>query len=157
MAALVTQADLELRYKPRQVRDAACDDGSGDPGASLDAAISTGSLRASMILAKGGWGADAITLLVQGDDALVTAVCDLVMYELTKRNLAWIDATGKPILRTAQADAIKLLEDVAAAHLRPASEADAGKNKRFANRMNVRAEPQYMFAGSRSKPNPGGY
>lgn len=157
MAALVTQADLEQRYKPRQVRDAACDDGSGTPGTSLASAISTGSKRAKMILGKGGWSEDAIETLVAGDEALQTAVCDIVMYELTKRNVAWLDQQGRPILRTSKDDAIAMLEAVANASLRPVAEATAGSNSRFKNRMNVRRSPQYMFAGSRDKPRPGGY
>lgn len=157
MADLITQAILELHYKPRQVRDAACDDGSGTPGVSLSTALSTASKRAKMILAKGGWNETAIETLVAGDEALQSAVADIAMYELTKRNVAWIDQSGNTILRTAKNDAVKLLEDVAAAHLRPASEATAGSNSRFAGRMNTLTEPQYMFAGSRSKPRPGGY
>lgn len=157
MADLITQAILELHYKPRQVRDAACDDGSGTPGVSLATAISTASKRAKMILAKGGWGDAQIDTLVAGDEALQAAVSDIAMYELTKRNVAWIDQNGRPILRTAKDDAIKLLDDVASAHLRPASEATAGSNTRFNGRMNTPTEPQYMFAGSRSKPRPGGY
>lgn len=157
MADLITQAILEAHYKPRQVRDAACDDGSGDPGTSLATAISTASKRAKMILAKGGWSEESIETLVGDDDALESAVCDIAMYELTKRNLAWIDQSGRPIMRTAKDDAVALLEDVASAKLRPASESTAGANGRFGNRSNVRRDPQYMFAGSRSKPTPGGY
>lgn len=157
MADLITQAILELHYKPRQVRDAACDDGSGTPGTSLATAISTASKRAKMTLVKGGWSETAIEALVDGDEALQAAVCDIAMYELTKRNVAWIDQNGRPILRTAKDDAIQLLEDTASAKLRPASESTAGSNSRFKDRMNVRSEPQYMFAGSRSKPRPGGY
>jgi len=157
MADLITQAILEAHYKPRQVRDAACDDGSGEPGISLSTAIATASKRAKMILVKGGWSHEAIETLVGDDETLQAAVADIAMYELTKRNLAWLDQQGRPILRTALTDAIQLLEDVASAKARPESEATAGANTRFNNRMNVRREPQYMFAGSRSKPRPGGY
>ena len=157
MTALVTQANIEDRYDATQVRDAFCDDGSGTPGTSLVTAIATASKLASMILAKGGWGADEIVLLVAGDEAINAWVCDLAMYEGTKRKLAWLNDQGFPILTQVRKDALAGLEDVAAARKRPESEATAGANKTYRDRMNVVSTPQFMFAPSKAYPKPGGY
>ena len=153
----ITQADLEKCYKPQQVRSASCDDGSGVPGPALADAMETASKQARMILARAWPDPDAQTALIAGDQSIVSDICDLAMYELTKRSLAWVGADGKPIFLQTKKDAEQHLKDIAAAELRPNSEETAGANPTYRDRVNVPASPQFIFAPTVGTPRPGGY
>lgn len=153
----ITQADLEARHKPKEVRSAACDDGSGTPGAPLGTALATASRRAQLILGR-AWPAQAqFEALVEADEAIKGAICDMAMYELTKRVKAWIGQDGKPLLAQVNKDAEALLNSLADAQLRSAGEAVAGANPMHNPRVNVPEEPQFVFAPSMSNRTPGGY
>lgn len=153
----ITQADIEARHKPREVRGAACDDGSGTPGPALATALATASRRAQLILGRAWPTQEQVELLVAGDDAVKGALCDMAMYELTKRVQAWIGQDGKPLLAQINKDAEALLNALADAQLRSNGETTAGANPRHDVRVNSPDEPQFVFAPSMRNPSPGGY
>ena len=153
----ITQADIEARHKPKEVRSAACDDGSGTAGPALATAISTASRRAQLILGR-AWPTQAqVEALVAGDDAVNGAICDMAMYELTKRVKAWIGQDGKPLLAQVNKDAEALLNSLADAQLRSNGEVGAGANRLHNIRVNSPDDPQFVFAPSLTNPTPGGY
>jgi hypothetical protein len=156
----ITQADIEARHKPREVRSAACDDGSGVAGTSLTTAIATACRRGQLILGRAWPAQSQIEALVAGDDAINGALCDMAMYELTKRVKAWIGPDGKPLLFQVNKDAEAMLTAIADAQLRSNGEATAGLNPRYADRVNIPVasqETQFVFAPTVGKPTPGGY
>lgn len=153
----ITQADIEARHKPKEVRSAACDDGSGTAGPALATAISTASRRAQLILGRAWPTQSQVEALVAGDDAVNGAICDMAMYELTKRVKAWIGQDGKPLLAQVNKDAEAMLNAIADAQLRSNGETGAGANPLHNVRVNSPDDPQFVFAPSLTNRNPGGY
>ena len=78
---LVSQATLELYFRPRNVKEVFTDDGGQVAGPRLAAALQVGSDQASAKLSKvPAWQEEeAQQELVDGDTSLQFAVCQLVM------------------------------------------------------------------------------
>jgi hypothetical protein len=133
----ITQADIELKHKPQEVRGASCDDGSGVAGPRLAAAIAAACRRGQLILGR-AWPTQAqIELLVANDEAVKGALVDMAFYELVKGIKSWIGPDGKCLFAGPNKDAEALLNGVADAELRSNGEATAGVNPRYADRVNL--------------------
>ena len=141
---------------PEQVQRLFIDDGSNTPGSSLAIACESASRRADMILRPAGWDVTSIQQLVENDDAVKDALCDMAMHFGTKRRTEWY-TDGKPPFQAVFKEAITTLQSIGQADLRPASESAAGPNPTYEVRVNVPEEPQFVFAPSSGRPSPGGY
>lgn len=154
-ATLITQADLEARYPPKNVRAVWCDDGSGQPGPRLAISLAVASRVASAILLKAWPDPAQHVTLVEEDDAVKDAVCDLAMGHGAKAKPEW-SGEGRPYSGLEKA-AVDRLELLVKAQLRSVGEVKAGKNPNLQTTISSAEDPQYMFAPSKGRPNPGGY
>lgn len=156
MATPVTQTDLEKRYPPSTVRRTFSDDGSGAPGDRLQIALDEAYDMVSMRVRKIWPTADSVEDLVTNSPALVGVVCRIALA---------LGASGRPEYRADQKGpldsdiqaALKTVDRVVSADLRPASEEDAGANPTYDERISSPESPQFMFAASNGRPKPGGY
>lgn len=154
----ITQADLELKFTPLQVRRVFADDGSNTPGPRLAAACDEASKIARAILRK-SWGSAAVDVLIADDAGVRGALCTLAMEIGADAHPEWQQA-GKGPYTDAGARARKVLEDVAKADLRPEGEVTAGTNPTYADRFtspDATDHPQFLFAPSGGKRPTGGY
>lgn len=154
----ITQADLEAKFTPRQVQRVFTDEGSPTPGPRLAAACEEASKIARAILRKSWPSAEALDALIADDAGVRGAICTLAMEIGADAHPEWI-ADGKGIFTDAADRARKVLEAVAKAELRPESEATAGTNPTYQDRITLsqEPEPQFLFAPSGGKRPTGGY
>lgn len=152
----ITLADLEGQFNARQVQSVFSDDGSGKPGARLQTAISVARRLADGVMLA-AWSEAQIVTLVAEDDAIRSAVLDLVMSEGMKGRLEW-DTEGGPRdrLRKAGLENLKLL---AQAQLRSVGESKAGVNPhvKAASARTERNPHTFVFAPSKARPVRGGF
>jgi hypothetical protein len=152
----VTQTDIEKRYPASAVRAAFSDDGSGSPGARLQVALDEAYDMVSMRIRKCWPSATGVEDLVTNSPALTGVVCRIAMA---------LGTAGRPEYRADQKGpldgeiqtALKTVDGVVAADLRPESEDDAGANPTYTERIASVEDPQYLFSPSINKPSPGGY
>lgn len=150
----ISQADLEDHYTPTVVTNLFDDSGAGTPGPRLNRACAIASRQGDAILLK-GWSPEQIATLVHEDEAVLAALCKLAMAVGGEGKPEWT-GEGAPF-QTAAKDARAELELLAKAHLRSRAEsAGAGENPNRRGSVS-HGTPQFLFAPSRSKPNPGGF
>lgn len=123
--ALVTQADLEGRFGAMRVREVFCDDGGGVAGPRLAVSLEVGSKQAAAELLR-AWPAAQLQTLVDGDEAIKAAVCDLVLADGMSARPQW-QGDGSPV-ESMRKVALDSLKSYAAAEKRSAAEAQAGTN-----------------------------
>lgn len=154
MADLVTQADIEARYPADTVRLLWSDKGAGQPGPRLAIAIRVASRMAQAILLK-AWSEEQIAELVDKDDAVKDAICDLAVAHGASKKAEW-SGQDRPYagLDKAARDTLELLVK---AKLRSVGEKTAGGNPNVKGSIGSGVDPQYMFAPSKKRPYPGGY
>lgn len=155
----ITQADLEAKFTPQQVRKVFADDGSATPGPRLAAACEEASKIARAILRKSWPSAEALDALIAGDAGVRGAICTLAMEIGADAHPEWLRADGKGMFTDAADRARKTLEAVAKAELRPESETTAGANPTYQDRITLteEPEPQFLFAPSQGKRPRGGF
>jgi hypothetical protein len=156
MAALVTQADLTARFGATRVREVFCDDGGGTVGPRLTTSLAVGSRDAEAELLK-AWPSDQIQTLIDGDEAIKAAVCDLVLADGMSGRPQW-QGDGSPA-ETLRKTALDKLKAYAAAEKRSAAEADAGTNPnaRVGVVTSGRRTSDFVFAPSAGRPYPRGF
>jgi hypothetical protein len=155
MANPVTQAMLERRYPPLTVRRTFSDDGTGVAGERLQTALDEAYDVVDMRLRK-VWGTDGIEALVSGSEALTGVVCRIAMALGAGGRLEYRTEDKSPLDAEIQS-ALKTVDQITRADLRPSSESAAGANPMYSDRTNAPEEPQFVFAPSRGRPAPGGY
>lgn len=155
MAARITQADLEKRYTPRQVKRVFSDDGSNAPGDRLAEALEEASRQGDAILRRFWTTDEQLDALVQDDAAVRGAYCTFAMAIGAEAHPEWWQNGQGPY--TAAVDrARKLLRDMTDAELRPKGEETAGRNTMHDVRANV-PEPHFVFAPSGGQTPGGGF
>jgi hypothetical protein len=154
--ALVAQADLTARFGATRVREVFCDDGSGVVGPRLTTSLAVGSRQAEAELLK-AWPSDQIQTLVDGDEAIKAAVCDLVLADGMSGRPQW-QGEGSPV-ETLRKTAMESLRAYAAAEKRTAAEATAGANPNARVGLVTTGRPSttFVFAPNAASPRPRGF
>jgi hypothetical protein len=156
MAALVTQADLTARFTATRVKEVFCDDGGGTIGPRLATSLAVGSRDAEAELLR-AWPSDKIQTLVDGDEAIKAAVCDLVLADGMSGRPQW-QGEGSPV-ESMRKTALDKLKAYAAAEKRSKAEAEAGANPnaRVGIVTTGRPESTFVFAPNAASPRPRGF
>lgn len=152
----ITQADLEARFTPRQVQRVFTDDGANTVGPRLELALEEASKIARAILRKSWPGATNLDALIANDASIIGAIATIAMELGANAHPEWQNADGTGPYSKAGIAARATLTAVAAAELRPESEAQAGANPTYIDRVTA-PDPNFIFAPVNGKNSGGGF